>query len=64
VIFSLTLAALAIQNFMPFGLNLLLNLVFLLPLVGGVITYALLKTMREGYMYDLNKRYFRLRPPR
>ncbi|ESS11518.1 MAG: cytochrome b subunit of the bc complex [uncultured archaeon A07HR60] len=64
VIFSLTLAALAIQNFMPFELNLLLNLVFLLPLVGGVITYALLKTMREGYMYDLNKRYFRLRPPR
>jgi hypothetical protein len=23
-----------------------------------------LKTMREGYMYDLNRRYYRLRPPK
>jgi hypothetical protein len=37
---------------------------FLLPLVAGIVTYAVLKTMREGYMYDLNRRYYRLRPPR
>jgi hypothetical protein len=30
----------------------------------GTITYAVLKAMQEGYMYDLNRRYFRLRPPK
>ena len=34
------------------------------PFVGATITYAVLKAMREGYMYDLNRRYYRLRPPR
>lgn len=64
VIFSLTLSALAIQNLIPIPLDLLLNLVLTLPFVGAVIAYAILKTMREGYMYDLNRRYYRLRPPR
>jgi quinol-cytochrome oxidoreductase complex cytochrome b subunit len=64
VVLSLTLAALAIQNFFPFELELLVTLTFLLPVLAGVVTYAVLKTMREGYSYDLNRRYFMLRPPK
>ncbi|MFC5134636.1 MULTISPECIES: cytochrome bc complex cytochrome b subunit [Haloferacaceae] len=64
VVLSLTLAALAIQNFFPFELDLLVTLTFLLPVLCGIITYAVLKTMREGYMYDLNRRYYMLRPPK
>jgi hypothetical protein len=33
------------------------------PLVGA-LTYPVLKSMREGYMYDLNRRYYKLRPPK
>jgi hypothetical protein len=44
--------------------NLLFDLTFLLPVLAGFLTYAVLRTMREGYMYDLNRRYYRLRPPR
>ena len=64
VILSITLAALAIQNFFPISLDLLITLTFMLPVAGGIITYAVLKTMREGYMYDLNRRYYMLRPPK
>jgi quinol-cytochrome oxidoreductase complex cytochrome b subunit len=64
VILSVTLAALAIQNFFPISLDLLITLTFMLPVAGGIITYAVLKTMREGYMYDLNRRYYMLRPPK
>jgi len=64
VILAFTLAALAIQNFFPISLDLLLTLTFMLPVLGGIITYAVLKTMREGYMYDLNRRYYMLRPPK
>jgi quinol-cytochrome oxidoreductase complex cytochrome b subunit len=64
VTLSFTLAALAIQNFFPFQLELIVSLTFLLPVVAGVLTYAVLKTMREGYMYDLNRRYYMLRPPK
>ncbi len=64
VILSFTLAALAIQNFFPLALELIVTLTFLLPVVGGIITYAVLKTMREGYSYDLNRRYYMLRPPK
>ena len=35
-----------------------------LLVVAGFITYAILKAMREGYMFELNRRYYRLRPPR
>ncbi|MFA9517658.1 cytochrome bc complex cytochrome b subunit [Halopenitus sp. H-Gu1] len=63
-VLSVTLAALAIQNFFPIELELLFTLSFVGPALAGVITYAVLKTMREGYMYDLNKRYYRLRPPK
>jgi len=34
------------------------------PIVSATITYAVLKTMREGYMFTLNRRYYRLRPPK
>lgn len=64
VVFAGTMSLFAIDNFFPFSSTLLLNLTFLLPVVGAVITYAVLKTMREGYMYDLNHRYYRLRPPK
>jgi len=49
---------------MPINVHLLFDLTFLLPIVATTITYAVLKTMREGYMYDLNRRYYRLRPPK
>lgn len=64
VVFAITISALAIKNLLPLDPNLLFDLTFLLPVVAGFITYAVLKTMQEGYMYDLNKRYYRLRPPR
>jgi hypothetical protein len=44
--------------------HLLFDLTFIVPPLVGVVTYAVLKTMREGYMYDLNRRYYRLRPPK
>ena len=64
VIFSLTIATLSVQNLIPVGSDLLLDLTFLFPIVCGAITYAALKTMREGYMFNLNRRYYRLRPPK
>lgn len=64
VVFALTLSLLAIKNLMPMNVDLLFDLTFLLPFVFGFLTYAVLKTMREGYMYDLNRRYYRLRPPK
>ncbi|SDM13576.1 Cytochrome b(C-terminal)/b6/petD [Halogranum gelatinilyticum] len=64
VTFALTLSLLAIKNLMPMNTDLLFDLTFLLPGVVGIVTYAVLKTMREGYMYDLNRRYYRLRPPK
>ncbi len=44
--------------------NLLFDLTLIVPVVAGLITYAVLRSMREGYMYELNRRYYRLRPPR
>lgn len=64
VVFAFTISLLAVKNLMPMDVHLLFDLTFLLPVVFGVITYAVLKTMREGYMYDLNRRYYRLRPPK
>jgi len=63
-VFAITISALAIQNLIPIPLDLLVNLVFVLPVISGVIAYAILKTMREGYMYGLNRRYYMLRPPK
>ncbi|MFT4890904.1 MAG: quinol-cytochrome oxidoreductase complex cytochrome b subunit, partial [Halobacteriales archaeon] len=64
VTLAFTLSALAVQNLVPIGVNLLFDLTFLLPLVTGILSYAVLRSMREGYMYDLNRRYYRLRPPK
>ncbi len=64
VVFAFTISALAVKNLVPIEPNLLFDLTFLLPFVAAAISYAVLKTMREGYMYDLNRRYYRLRPPR
>lgn len=66
VVFAVTISILAIKNLVPGWLNphLLFDMTFLLPLVAGFITYGVLKAMREGYMFELNRRYYRLRPPR
>ncbi|MFB6164931.1 MAG: cytochrome bc complex cytochrome b subunit [Haloarculaceae archaeon] len=64
VVFSITIAALAVKNLMPLDAHLLFDLTFLLPFVAGFFTYAVLKSMREGYMFTLNRRYYRLRPPK
>jgi len=63
-VFSITIAGLAVQNLIPLPLELQLNIVFVFPVVAGIIAYTVLKTMREGYMYGLNRRYYMLRPPK
>jgi quinol-cytochrome oxidoreductase complex cytochrome b subunit len=64
VVFSLTIATLSVKNLVPIAPHLLFDLTFLLPIVAGCLAYAVLKTMREGYMFELNRRYYRLRPPK
>jgi quinol-cytochrome oxidoreductase complex cytochrome b subunit len=64
VVFSLTIAIYSVKNLVPVEPHLLFDITFLLPIVAATVTYAVLKTMREGYMYDLNRRYYRLRPPK
>ena len=64
VTFAFTISVLSVKNLMPMDVHLLFDLTFLAPFVTGCLTYAVLKTMREGYMYDLNRRYYRLRPPK
>jgi len=64
VAFAVTIAVYAAKPLIPIDPHLLFDLTFLLPIVTGALSYAVLKTMREGYMYDLNRRYYRLRPPK
>ncbi|QSG06600.1 cytochrome bc complex cytochrome b subunit [Halapricum desulfuricans] len=64
VVFAFTIAVLSIKNLVPIEEGLLNDLTFLLPVVAGFISYAVLKSMREGYMFNLNRRYYRLRPPK
>ena len=68
VVFAFTIAVLAVKNLVtgtfPIGNHELFDVTFLLPLVAAFLSYAVLKTMREGYMFELNRRYFRLRPPK
>ncbi|MFC6732220.1 MULTISPECIES: cytochrome bc complex cytochrome b subunit [unclassified Haladaptatus] len=64
VVFAFTVSVLSVKNLVPMDANLLFDLTFLVPFVAGFITYAVLKAMREGYMFELNRRYYRLRPPR
>jgi quinol-cytochrome oxidoreductase complex cytochrome b subunit len=64
VLFAFTISVYSAKNLIPMDLHLLFDLTFIIPIVGGFVTWAVLKTMREGYMYDLNRRYYRLRPPK
>jgi hypothetical protein len=64
VVFAATIAALSVKNLLPIDAKLTQDLTFLLPFVFGFISYAVLKSMREGYMFNLNRRYYRLRPPK
>ena len=64
VVFALTISILSVKNLVPIDAHLLFDLTFFVPIVATTITYAVLRTMREGYMYDLNRRYYRLRPPK
>jgi quinol-cytochrome oxidoreductase complex cytochrome b subunit len=64
VVFAATISALSVKNLVPMDSHLLFDLTFLLPFVAGFVTYAVLKSMREGYMFELNRRYYRLRPPK
>lgn len=66
VTFATTISALSVKNLFPDNIppHLLFDLTFLLPIVAGCLSYAVLKTMREGYMYELNRRYYLLRPPK
>ena len=64
VVFAFTVSVLSVKNLVPLNSHLLFDLTFILPVLFGIVFYSLLKTMREGYMYELNRRYYRLRPPK
>jgi len=64
VVFAFTISVLSVKNLVPLEPNILFDLTFLLPFVAGFISYAVLRSMREGYMFELNRRYYRLRPPK
>jgi quinol-cytochrome oxidoreductase complex cytochrome b subunit len=64
VTFAFTISALSVKNLLPMDSKLLFDLTFLVPFVVGFIAYGVLKSMREGYMFELNRRYYRLRPPK
>ncbi|WP_439025876.1 cytochrome bc complex cytochrome b subunit [Haloarchaeobius sp. DT45] len=64
VVFAFTISALSVKNLLPMDANLLFDLTFLIPPIAGLVAYAVFKSMQEGYMYSLNRRYYRLRPPK
>lgn len=69
LVFGFTVSVLSIDQIVSdrvpgLTATLIFDLTFVLPVVVGVITYVVLRTMREGYMYELNRRYYRLRPPK
>ncbi|MDY6765156.1 MAG: cytochrome bc complex cytochrome b subunit, partial [Halobacteria archaeon] len=69
VTFAFTVSVLSIKNlvaaFPIFGFtidpDLLFDLTFILPVAAALITYPILKSFQKGYMYELNRRYYRLR---
>ncbi|KPN28911.1 cytochrome b6-f complex subunit IV [Halolamina pelagica] len=63
-VFAFTLSVYSAKNLVPMSPTLLFDLTFILPPITAAVAFAVLKTMREGYMYDLNRRYYRLRPPK
>lgn len=64
VVFAVTISVYSAKNLVPLDPTLLFDLTFVVPPIATCLSYAVLKTMREGYMYDLNRRYYRLRPPK
>jgi len=64
VVFAFTVAVLSVKNLVPMDSHLLFDLTFLLPIVSACFAYAVFRSMREGYMFNLNRRYYRLRPPK
>jgi quinol-cytochrome oxidoreductase complex cytochrome b subunit len=64
VVFAFTIAVLSVKNLVSMDSHLLFDLAFLAPIVCGIIAYSVLRAMREGYMFELNRRYYRLRPPK
>jgi len=64
VVFSFTIAVYSVKNLVPMDAHLLFDITFLLPIVTSCIAYAVFRSMREGYMFQLNRRYYRLRPPK
>ena len=64
VVFAFTISAYSVNNLIPMEPTLQFDLAFLLPVLAACIAYSVLKSMREGYMFDLNRRYYRLRPPK
>ena len=64
VVFAFTIAVLSVKNLVPMDSHVIFDLTFFLPLVAAFVTYAVLRSMREGYMFNLNRRYYRLRPPK
>jgi ferredoxin len=69
VVFAFTISVLSVKNlvaeysFMGFNISpgLLFDLTFLLPVAAALVTYPILKSFQKGYMYELNRRYYRLR---
>jgi quinol-cytochrome oxidoreductase complex cytochrome b subunit len=64
VMYAFTISLYSVKNLVPIKPHLLFDLTHLGPFVAAAITYGVLKAMREGYMFDLNRRYYRLRPPK
>ena len=64
IVFAFTIAVLSVKNLIQMDSHLLFDLTFLLPIVSAFLSYAVLRSMREGYMFNLNRRYYRLRPPK
>ncbi|MDZ7702752.1 MAG: cytochrome bc complex cytochrome b subunit [Halobacteriales archaeon] len=64
IVLAFTLSILSIKNLVPMESHILFDLSFILPVMAAVIAYPVLRAMREGYMFDLNRRYYRLRPPK
>ncbi|WP_267642920.1 cytochrome bc complex cytochrome b subunit [Haloarchaeobius amylolyticus] len=64
VVFAFTISVLSVKNLVPMDSHLLFDLTWLIPPIAGLVAYAVFKSMQEGYMYSLNRRYYRLRPPK
>jgi quinol-cytochrome oxidoreductase complex cytochrome b subunit len=64
IVYAFTVSVLSIKNLVPMNVHLIFDLTHFLPVCAVLVSYAVLRSMREGYMYELNRRYYRLRGPR